>query len=264
MDGLITIKQLPIIEEQLKSIEANIKSKVSGVLALECTENTVKAIKVLRADLNKDFAELEERRKLVKKKVMEPYEAFEAIYKERVTNIFKSTDDTLKKRIDYVENALKAEKRTEVESYFNEYRDSKQIDFVEFCNANINVTLSASKKSLKEAAKAFIDRICNDLELIGTQEHKEEILVEYKQSLNVSSSITMVCARHKAIEDERKKTAAQIIQTVKEPERIAVQNIAPILSSPEKTYKMTFSVRATKDKLRELKQYLINNNYEIL
>lgn len=264
MDGLITIKQLPIIEEQLKSIEANIKSKVSGVLALECTESTVKAIKVLRADLNKDFAELEERRKLVKKKVMEPYEAFEAIYKERVTNIFKSTDDTLKKRIDYVEKALKAEKRTEVETYFNEYRDSKQIDFVEFCNANINVTLSASKKSLKEAAKAFIDRICDDLELIGIQEHKEEILVEYKQSLNVSSSITTVYERHKAIAEELEKTAAQSVPEVKEPECIAVQNTAPVLSTPAKTYKMTFSVRATKDKLRELKQYLLNNNYEIL
>ena len=258
-EQLITIKQLPIIEEQLKSIEANIKNKVSGVLALECTENTVKAIKVLRADLNKDFAELEERRKLVKKKVMEPYEAFESIYKERVTNIFKDTDDKLKKRIESVEKTLKAEKRAEVEAYFNEYRDSKGIDFLILDDANINITLSASMKSLKEASKAFIDRICSDLTLIDTQEFKEEILVEYKQSLNVSASITTVCERHKAIDEEREKAAKQNI-VVKAPESIA----APILSSPAKMYKMTFSVRATKDKLRELKQYLINNSYDIL
>lgn len=60
------------------------------------------------------------------------------------------------------------------------------IDFVTFEQANIGITLSASLKSLKEQAKNFADRISDDLMLIQTQENKAEILVEYKNTLNVS------------------------------------------------------------------------------
>ena len=60
-------------------------------------------------------------------------------------------------------------------------------------------------KSLKEQAKAFVDKIADDLNLIETQEHKAEILVEYKQTLNVSQAITTVTNRFKDIEEEKKK-----------------------------------------------------------
>lgn len=59
-------------------------------------------------------------------------------------------------------------------------------------------------KSLKEQAKAFIDKIVDDLNLIKTQEHKAEILVEYKQTLNVAQAITIVINRFKAIEEEKR------------------------------------------------------------
>ena len=66
MEGqVITIKQLPIIEERLQLIKAEIDAKTQHVLALDCNDATVKAIKSLRADLNKDFSELEEKRKEV-------------------------------------------------------------------------------------------------------------------------------------------------------------------------------------------------------
>lgn len=267
---LIVVKQLPVIEEQLKNIKANIEEKVAGVLALECTEGTVKAIKVLRADLTKDFKELEERRKIVKTKILEPYNAFETVYKECVTEIFNSADSELKKRIDEVENNLKAEKRKEIEDYFNEYAESVHIDFVSFDDAHINVTMSASKKSLKEQSKAFLDRINDDLKLIETQEHKEEILVEYKKTLNVSNSITSVVERHKAIELEREKREAILFERTVEKAVIdkvetVIAAVAP-LSAPkteEKPCKMTFTVVHTKEKMKELKAYLIREGFEI-
>ncbi len=68
--------------------------------------------------------------------------------------------------------------------------------------------MSDSKKSLKERCAAFVDRITEELALIETQEHKEEILVEYKKSLNVAQAITNVSARHRAIEEERQRREA--------------------------------------------------------
>ncbi len=276
-NSLIVVKQLPVIEEQLKTIRADIEHKVSGVLALECTEGTVKAIKVLRADLNKDFKDLEERRKFVKSKILEPYENFEAVYKECVTEIFKGADTELKKRIDEVENNLKFEKRKEIEDYFNEYAASKNIDFVGFFDAHINVTMSASKKSLQEQVKAFIDRICDDLTLIDTQEHKEEILVEYKNSLNASASITTVVARHKAIDDEKAKAeqAEQFKQeqqkTVEKVNAAAQAENAP-LSAPKTAEADPIiimkigntRIKAKKSDCVILKNLLSNGKYEIL
>ncbi len=275
INDLIVVKQLPVIEEQLKTIKVNIEDKVSGVLALECTEGTVKAIKVLRADLTKDFKELEERRKLVKSKILAPYEAFETIYKECVTDIFKSADTELKKRIDDVENNLKYEKRKEIEDYFNEYAKSKNIDFIGFFDANINVTMSASKKSLMEQAKAFIDKICDDLKLIDTQEHKEEILVEYKATLNVSNAITSVSERHEAIEAEKakqeiaeqmKQEQAEVIEKVNEAK--AEPLTAPKeVSDDDKIIIMKIGntrIRAKKSDCKILKNLLTNGKYEIL
>lgn len=276
-NSLIVVKQLPVIEEQLKTIRADIEHKVSGVLALECTEGTVKAIKVLRADLNKDFKDLEERRKFVKSKILEPYENFEAVYKECVTEIFKGADTELKKRIDEVENNLKFEKRKEIEDYFNEYAASKGVDFVGFFDAHINVTMSASKKSLQEQVKAFIDRICDDLTLIDTQEHKEEILVEYKKTLNASASITTVVARHKAIDDEKAKAeqAEQFKQeqqkTVEKVNAVAKAENAP-LSAPKTAEADPIiimkigntRIKAKKSDCIILKNLLSNGKYEIL
>lgn len=206
---LITIKQLPIIEEQLHGIKSIIEDKVQSVLALGCTDSTVSAIRTLRADLKKNFTELENRRKLVKSKILEPYAAFEAVYKECVTNVFLPADAELKRRIDEVDTAIKEEKRQKLETYFNEYAASKCIDFLTLDRSGIKINKSASDKSLREQAQAFIDKVSDDLELIRTQEHSTEILVEYKKTLNVSVAIIAVTERYKAISAENERKARE-------------------------------------------------------
>ena len=97
-----------------------------------------------------------------------------------MTNIFKPADAQLKDKIDDVENGLKDQKKAEIAAFFDEYRESKNIDFITFEDSGINVTLSASKKSLKDQARAFVDRVNDDLMMIDTQNNSAEILVEYK------------------------------------------------------------------------------------
>ena len=219
MEGqVITIKQLPIIEERLQLIKAEIDAKTQHVLALDCNDATVKAIKSLRADLNKDFSDLEEKRKEVKRAVMSPYERFEEVYTECVTNIYKQTDAILKGRIAIVENAIKANKEKEIRAYYDEYAESLGIDFVPYEKSGITVTLSASTKKLKEQAAAYLDRIADELKLIGTQpqELQPEILVEYKRTVNVAYSIQTVIERKKAIEEEAERARQQAEQQAKE------------------------------------------------
>lgn len=276
-NGIIVVRQLPEIEEHLQAIKAQVTEKVNAALSLICTEDTIKSVKAVRADLNKDLKEFEERRKAVKKAIMTPYEAFESVYKDCISDTYKRADIELKAKIDSVENELKEQKTAEVKGYFDEYRDSKIVNgitWIGFANAHINVTLSASMKSLKEQAKAFIDRICDDLNLIDTQEHKDEILYEYKQSLNVSGAITTVVNRYKAIEEakareeERKareqaetEAAAKVESVVEAVAPPTVEPIAPPVEE-EKTYTLIFTVRGTMPQLKAIKEFLNNGGYD--
>ena len=117
---LISIEQLPIIKERLKVISEDIDAKIEAALSLECTEETVKKIKAVRAELNKNFLELEERRKAVKTAIMTPYERFEEIYKKYVSSKFRNADSDLRDRINQVENDIKNQKKLEVVFYFDE------------------------------------------------------------------------------------------------------------------------------------------------
>jgi hypothetical protein len=271
---IIAVKQLPIIVEQLHEVKAEVTAKVEQALSLVCTEDTVKDVKKVRSDLNKELKDYEERRKAVKKAIMTPYEQFEAVYKDCISDTYKKADTELKGKIDSVENELKEQKKAEVKGYFDEYLTATGIDFVTFENANINVTLSASMKSLKEQAKAFVDKIVDNLNLIDTQEHKDEILYEYKQSLNVSNAITTVANRYKAIEEAKAREEERKAREQAEAEAVAkveevVEAVAPPTVEPiappveeEKTYTLKFIVRGTMPQLKALKEFLNNGGYD--
>lgn len=272
--GIIEVKQLPIIVEQLQEVKAEVTAKVEQALSLVCTEDTVKDVKKVRSDLNKELKDYEDRRKAVKTAIMKPYNDFEEIYKDCISDTYKKADTELKGKIDSVENELKKKKRIEVLCYFAELCEANSLDFITFENANINVTLSASMKSLKEQAKAFVDKIVGDLNLIDTQEHKDEILYEYKQSLNVSNAITTVANRYKAIEEAKAREEERKAREQAEAEAVAkveevVEAVAPPTVEPiappveeEKTYTLKFTVRGTMPQLKALKEFLNNGGYD--
>ena len=100
---------------------------------------------------------------------------------------------------------LKKIKNQQLKKYFNEYKESNHIDFINYEQANINITLNNSLKSLKKEVTDFIDKVVNDLELINEEEYKVEILVDYKKSLNVADSILGVKRRNTAIREVKEK-----------------------------------------------------------
>lgn len=275
-ESLIVVKQLPIIEEQLLVIKEKFSAEVEEALSLVCTEETLQAVKKKRAEITRMFNYLESKRKEAKKAILAPYEAFEKVYKECVSEIYSPCDKQLAEKIREVEESLKFQKRTEVEMYFMEYSAQKGIDFLTFDNIGINITMSASKKSLKEQAKAFVDKIAEELTLIETQEHKEEILVEYKSSLNVAQAITIVTNRHKAIEEEHKKSE-ELKGKKEDAEKSAnavndvLESISPPVAEPEekmviadkvKRYSVSFKVIGTMEQIKALKDFLVKGAYE--
>ena len=79
--AIISLVQLPIIEERLQMIKADIENRVEVALSLACTEDTVKSVKNERSKLNAEFGEFENQRKQIKEAIMLPYNQFEEKYK---------------------------------------------------------------------------------------------------------------------------------------------------------------------------------------
>lgn len=167
INDLIVVEQLPIIVQHLRGVKANAEKEVQDALSLACTEETVQIVKKRRAELNSAFKDLEARRKAVKKEVMAPYDTFEAVYKECVTDVFGPADKQLAQRIAEVEDGLKQDKAAKVVAYFSELqRANPELEWVNFEDIGLSITLSASLKSLKASVKKYMDDVAKDIECI--------------------------------------------------------------------------------------------------
>lgn len=212
---------------------------------------------------------------------------FEGVYKTYISDKYKEADSELKNKVDTTEDELRARKEQEIRDYFEEYKQSLLIDFIKFEDAKIKVGLSDSKTSLKKQAKDFIDRVNTDLATIMLQEHKEEILVEYKQNGYVlSTAISTVINRIKAVAETKKKQEELKQKQLEEAQRIADENIKiqteatkqaldnfrvteqEVLQAPtveekqEEILTLKFTVKGTRTKLKALKEFLVNGGYE--
>lgn len=267
IDGIIVVKQLPVIEERLKELKTDIESRTSAAVAMDCTEENYKDIKKIRAELNKECKEYEERRKAVKKAINAPYEAFEEVYKECVTNPFKVADGELKAKIDNVEDGLKKQKRDNVLEFAEELKASYSLDWLNINRAMPNITLSASESSLIQKVSDELDRINTDVQAITDI----EVLAEYKKSLNLAQSNLIVANRRKEIEEARLEAERKAHQEeIKQEAEKKVETLAPPVVEEKppkeevKLYQMTFTVSGTKEQLKALKAFIIDNGIQII
>ena len=266
---LINITQCPIIEySKLDEIAEGVRQELAKVdlKNLVISEDNLQFAKSLRAKYNKGFAEYEEGRKLIKKAVNDPYDQFEKDYKAKLASQYIEADTVLKTTINEIENGLKEVKKNEVKAYFMELISKNNIEFVTFEQVGLNITLSASEKSLQEQIKSFVDHVVSDLSLISTQEHQERIIVRYRQSLNVSQSITSVVNEVKqeealkAKKEEPKPEEPKPIEVV-----IPVEDGLPPFIAPDNLIKIDMSIYATPKNFENLYRFMkdFGISYEI-
>lgn len=267
---VMVLESLPVIKEHFEKLSKEIQEKVNKNVSLVCNEDTVKDVKKARAELNKDFQALETERKQIKNAIMDKYKEFEKIYDEKVANIYKNADTQLKEKIDNVINELKQEKENELREFVEQNCKANNVE-IKFERIGLNITLSASMKSLKEQAKAFIDNVVNDLKLIELEEYKDEILLEYQDTFDFTNSKLKVVERHKKLEniqrlheeeakekEEECKREEQIENIVNEQEEIQT----PVImddneeEQQEEISCYEFKIYATITQARKLKEFL--------
>lgn len=262
MNEIIRITQLPVIEEQLRSMQEQVEKRTSEAMSLICTEETVQTVKKVRAELSSEFWELESQRKAVKKAILEPYEKFEALYSKCISGPYKKADADLKGKVDAVQGEIRARKEMELAKFYNEYAAAHGVDWLHFCDAGVKVLLSSSMKKLKDEARAIIDQIEADTSAIDGMDNAEEVMTEYKACRSLADAVTIVKERHERIEAEQK--AAEEREAARIAQREAVRRVEAAAPAPpvqaaqgkEKEYSCVFTVKATLAKLKALKSYM--------
>lgn len=298
-EQLITLKQAPIIiYEKIKAVGQQVETKIAE-LNLDnqlVTDDTLKSAKNTRTTLRKELAVFEEQRKFIKEQVNAPYEAFEKAYKEHIKVHYDNADSTLKDKINQVENRLREDKIARIKEFFTELCMSQGIDFLIFERLQLNITLSASDKSLKEQVTGFVSEVSKSLQLIESlnepDEFKAEMITEYKQTLDVTRAIQGAQYRRQQREAELQRIEAQRLaaEQARAAAAARVQAQAPLQAPAQVTYEAqpaapiqpepvqeatqaaqedeneivqsTFTVIGTRAQLRALRDFLDNNNIQ--
>lgn len=271
---LIQVVQLPVIEERLRSMKAQVEQQTAAAMALVCNDATLAQVRAVRSELNKTFTDLEEQRKAVKKAVMGPYEAFEKVYKECITDPFKLADADLKNKIFTVEEDIKCACENKMQEYFSELCAAERVDWLKFEQVGLKIDLATARQKshakLREQIAAFVVGVAQAVNTISKMEDAEEIMAEYRQCLDMGRAIGIVQDRHQRIEEERQ--AAEARRAANEAQEAAVQKVEavapptvlePPVAAPaphqedEKVYKCSFTVHATKAQLKRLKDFMM-------
>lgn len=254
------LKGITQIEDNIEKVKEYALSLKEYYQDITFTEDTKKQAEEQKADINKQKKQVADFRKQIIARYNEPIKLFEETAKE-TEKILGETYDYINEQVKEFDKKELSIVKEKLENYFNEYAESKEIDFVKFDDMDLVITkglLTSTgniSKKIQEQINNYLDSIRNDLDLIKTLEFKEEILIEYKKTLLCASSIANVQERHRQLEEMKKEPLTD--ETVQEK---ITHLAAPI--EEEKIFEMTFKVRATKTKLKELKEFLDRGEYE--
>ena len=156
VNEIVKIEQMPKVFSQLEMIGTFIDEKIKDIDTLDCTEENKQEVKQRRTEINNILKELDDRRKFIKNKILEPYEMFNDKYEQECKDKLVSASEALKTKIDAIEEQQKKDKYNELFDFAMEYIAANDIqDFVTFDDIGLNITLSASMKSLKEEILLF-------------------------------------------------------------------------------------------------------------
>lgn len=275
VNEIVKIEQMPKVFSQLEKIGEIIKKKTSDLDKLECTEVNKQEVKKRRTEINNTLALLEDKKKEIKNKLLEPYNVFEEKYNKECKEKLQNASSILTEKINTIEVQQKLKKEQELRKFADEYFSHYMIkDVVKFEDIGLNITLSASMESLKKQIKAFCERISNDLKLIDLEEYKDEIVIEYLKNLDFVKSKMLVVERHRQLEEIKKREEELKAQQEQEQEVVEkVEEVVEEIKPPveiidvetqevEEVFTATFTVKATKAKLKALKNFMESEEIE--
>lgn len=180
------------IQWNKEELEAAVRTKIANYKNVVYTEDSIKAAKNDRADLNKLLKAIEERRKEIKNIINKPYAILEEELKE-ITALINEPVTMIDKQIKAFEEKQKEEKKAAIKVTYDEnIGDLEEVLPFEkiFDNRYLNQTYKLTTAQME--IKDKIDRVKTDLETIDSLDSKYKLNAKdvYIKTLNLSKALS--------------------------------------------------------------------------
>lgn len=177
------------LDFNFEEVKAWLGENLAAYRNMVVTEDGIAAAKSDKAKIRKISSAISEQRIAVKKRYLEPYNAFEANMKElsgMCDEASKNIDDQLKK----FEEQRKAQKRNDLLAFYQTQNAPAWLTFERIENPrwmNVTFSMDEAQKEITEKVNA----VNADVESISgfDAEFADEMLLEYRKTLNVSGAI---------------------------------------------------------------------------
>jgi hypothetical protein len=232
---------LPQEIENLEALKAELAPKLDYYNNLVVTEDSIKAAKTDKANLNKLRTAIEDQRKSIKKQYLEPYNLLEAQCKEVVALIdapIKAIDSQIK-AFDEIE---KQEKYTALSEAFTALNAPEWVKIEDILNPkweNKTAKLEALKAEMADNLTKLTDDFDKLAEMYGNREYYLPIVNRFKTTKDFSQTAVYAVQleseykkdQERKAEEERRRAEAEALKAQQEQERTESELNAPIIDS---------------------------------
>lgn len=196
---------LPQEIANLEALKAELAPKLKQYNSLVVTEDSIKAAKADKANLNKLRTAIEDQRKAAKKQYLEPYTILEAQCKE-VVALIDAPMGAIDKQLKAFDEKEKAEKYSELEAFFSTVQRETFIELQDVLNpkwANKTEKIESLKAEIEAGCQKFHDEYEQINKLYENFPHKLAIIDRFKSTKDFSQ--TMVYAKNLEFEYEKEQ-----------------------------------------------------------
>lgn len=198
---------LRVIKWNKEELEAAVRQKMASYENVVYTEDSMQQAKKDRAELNGLIKDIEDRRKIVKKIINEPYNVFEAELKE-ILALIQEPVGIIDKQVKAFEDQQKEEKKAKIRASYDEVIGDLEsvlpFDKV-FDSRYLNQTYKLA--TAQADIKSKVEKVRTDLETIDSLESKYKLNAKdvYIKTLDLSKAL----AENKRLSDLEEKLEAE-------------------------------------------------------
>ena len=270
----LALMQPQKIESNVAEVKSWLQNALEPYKNMVVSEDAIKSAKEDRAKINKLKSAIDDKRKSTKKMWVSPYVQWESEVNELLA-LCDEASKNIDEQVKQFENAVKQQKRDELESFFNEQASAADVDFYmtfeQIFNPkwlNNTVKIETAKEEIEKAVEDTVD----DLKMIADLEsdYSEELFLIYKETHDIKS----VIARNKALTAFRNSDKARAsdedawkaTENIKLPWGDEPPHTAPKTpqKEPEKMYDLLMQLKLTKQQAINLKKFMATEGIEVV
>ena len=263
-----------MIEYNHENLKTELSEQLKKYQNIVVTEDCVKEFKADKANLNRLKTALEDKRKEIKKAILQPYKNFEKSIKELVALIdepIQAIDSQLKE----IDNKKKGEKLKEIQKLYQDsigiFKDLIPFEKIYNCKwPNSTYKLNEIALEMQELQVTLNNglQIIEGLDTDFKQEIKDKLFetLDISQALQENARLKELREKQKAIEIQKDKQVKEFLAEKAEQKLIEQQKAEQKQQPQEQKQEanslqiLDFRVWVTPEQKRLLKDFLIKNN----